>query len=212
MTQIIVADDHPMVQAALRAALTTALPEIEIIACHTLEGVSQAVAVNPAAIDLILLDLGMPGVQGFSGLFLLLAEYPTIPVAIISAQESPMTIRRSVAYGASGFLPKSLGLPELAKAISNILAGDIWVPPNFRSDAPMTDEDNDMARRFSTLSSQQVRILMMIVEGKLNKQIASSLNVAEQTVKVHVSTIFRKLGVRSRTQAAVLLQRVQTVS
>lgn len=212
MTQIIIADDHPMVQAALRAALTTALPGIEIIACYTLEGVSHAVAADPSGIDLILLDLGMPGAHGFSALFLLLAEYPTIPVAIISAMDNPQTIRRSIAYGASGFLPKSLSLPDLARAIGRILAGDIWTPPKLRSEMPITDEDSNLLHRFSTLSPQQVRILMMIVDGKLNKQIASTLNVAEQTVKIHVSTIFRKLGVRTRTQAAVLIERFQALS
>ncbi len=206
-TRILVADDHPVVQAALRAALATAIPETELIACSSMESVLRTIALEPASIDLVLLDLSMSDAQGFSGLFLLQAQYPTIPVAIISAQESATTIRRAIAYGASGFLPKSLALSVMAKAVASILDGDVWIPPNIGPMDAHSDQDLDLAKRFSSLSPQQTRILMMIVDGRLNKQIGAALNIAEQTVKIHTSTIFRKLGVQNRTQAAVLVQR-----
>lgn len=206
-TRIVVADDHPIVQAALRTALATALPDTELIACHTMNAVLKTIALEPSSFDLVLLDLNMPDAQGFSGLFLLQAQYPMIPVAIISAQENALTVRRAIAYGASGFLPKSLDLPDMAKAVVSILAGDIWSPPNARAGDGVTADDMEMAKRFSTLSPQQMRILMMIVDGKLNKQIAATLKISEQTVKIHTSAIFRKLGVRNRTQAAVLVQK-----
>ena len=206
-TRIVVADDHPIVQAALRTALATVLPDTELIACHTMNAVLKTIALEPSSFDLVLLDLSMPDAQGFSGLFLLQAQYPTIPVAIISAQENPLTVRRAIAYGASGFLPKSLDLPDMAKAVVSILAGDIWSPPNARAGDGVTADDMEMAKRFATLSPQQMRILMMIVDGKLNKQIAATLKISEQTVKIHTSAIFRKLGVRNRTQAAVLVQK-----
>lgn len=205
-TRILVGDDHPMVQSALRTAFAVALPEAEIIACRTLDEVLATLARDAAAIDLVLLDLNMPGAQGFSGLFLLLAQFPTIPAAIISAQEDAATIRRAIAYGASGFLPKSLSLPAMADAVRSILAGEIWTPTELADPADGAREDRAIAGRLASLSPQQMRILMMIVGGKLNKQIAGELGIAEQTVKVHVSTILRKLEVRSRTQAAVLVQ------
>lgn len=207
-TRIIVADDHPMVQAALRTALTKVLPDTELVACHTLEAVLQMIALDPAGIDLVLLDLSMPDAQGFSGLFLLQAQYPTIPVAIISAQDSTSTIHRAIAYGASGFLPKSLDLSVMLHAVAAILAGDVWTPPEAGVVDKAAPDDADMASRLASLSAQQMRILMMIVDGKLNKQIAASLSIAEQTVKIHTSTIFRKLGVRNRTQAAVFIQKI----
>lgn len=206
-TRIVVADDHPMVQAALRAALATALPDAELIACHSVEAVMRTLALEPAGVDLVLLDLNMPDAQGFSGLFLLQAHYPIIPVAIISAQENAATIRRAIAFGASGFLPKSLDLATMARAVAGILEGDVWTPPNVGRIDAATDDEAELASRFASLSAQQMRILSMIVDGKLNKQIGAALNLAEQTVKIHASTIFRKLGVKNRTQAAVLVQK-----
>lgn len=211
-TRIIVADDHPMVQAALRSALATAIPDTELIACHTIDAVLRSIALDPAGIDLVLLDLNMPDARGFSGLFLLQAQYPTIPVAIISAQESATTMRRAIAYGASGFLPKSLELAVMAKAVVSILAGHVWAPPEAEAFERDMSDDAETAKRFASLSAQQVRILMLIVDGKLNKQIAATLSIAEQTVKIHTSTIFKKLGVSNRTQAAVLVQKMHTDS
>lgn len=151
-TRIIVADDHPMVQTALRTALTTVLPATEIIACHTLDAVLQTISLEPASIDLVLLDLGMPDAQGFSGLFLLQAQYPTIPVAIISAQDSVATINRAIAYGASGFLSKSLELSVMSKAVASILAGDVWTPHNSGTPHAVAPDDADMANRLASLS------------------------------------------------------------
>lgn len=205
--QIVIGDDHPLVQAALRDALGKAMPEVTVAECLTLDAVMRAVAAQPDDIDLVLLDLNMPGTHGFAGLFLMLAHHPTVPVAIISALEDSSTIRRALAYGASGYIPKSLSMSAMAEAIRAILNGEVWAPHDALS-ARRASDDTDMARRFASLSPQQIRILMMIVDGKLNKQIAGELNIAEQTVKVHVSTILRKLGVVSRTQAAVVAGRL----
>jgi DNA-binding NarL/FixJ family response regulator len=210
MTRIVIGDDHPLVQAALRNVLGTVLPNVEIVECHMLDEVIEAVSIDAGEIDLVLLDLNMPGTQGFAGLFLMLAHHPTVPVAIISAKQDAATIKRAITYGASGYVPKSLSLPAMAQAITKILAGEIWVPAHLADHDSAPDADAELASRFASLSSQQLRILMMIVEGKLNKQIAGELDVAEQTVKVHVSTILRKLGVVSRTHAAVLAERLAT--
>ncbi|MFB9266299.1 response regulator transcription factor [Bradyrhizobium erythrophlei] len=207
-TRIVIGDDHPLVQAALQSALSAVLPDLEIVPCQSLDEVLAAVPPRVDEIDLILLDLTMPGIQGFAALFILLAQFPTVPVAIISARQDAATIRRAIAYGASGYIPKSLGLPAMAEAITRILGGEIWMPPNIGGRGSVQSEDVELAARAASLSAQQLRILAMIVEGKLNKQIAGELGIAEQTVKGHVSTILRKLGVGSRTQAAVLAERL----
>ncbi len=207
-TRIVIGDDHPLVQAALRTALSTALPDLDIIACQSLDEVLAVLSARPDDIDLVLWDLNMPGIQGFTGLFMMLAQFPTVPVAIISAKQDATTIRRAIAYGASGYIPKSLSLPAMADAVTRILAGEIWMPPNIGGRGSLQNSDLELASRLASLSAQQLRILGMIVGGKLNKQIANDLNIAEQTVKGHVSIILRKLGVGSRTQAAVLAERL----
>ncbi|MEW6640657.1 MAG: response regulator transcription factor [Pseudomonadota bacterium] len=206
--RIVVGDDHPLVQAALQSALTSVMSDLDIVACPSLEEVLAVLAERPDEIDLVLLDLTMPGIEGFAALFVLLAQFPTVPVAIISARQDAATIRRAIAYGASGYIPKSLSLPAMAEAIMKILAGEIWMPPNIGGRGSVQAADVELAARLSSLSAQQMRILAMIVEGRLNKQIAGELDIAEQTVKGHVSAILRKLGVGSRTQAAVLAERL----
>lgn len=208
-TRIVVVDDHPMVQAALRTALATAMPNAELIACRSIESLLRIIAVEPNSIDLVLLDLGMPDTTGFSGLFMLQAQYPITPVAIISAQEDASTIQRAIAFGASGFLPKSLELRVLVKAVASILDGDVWTP-EISEPLLSLDGDIDLASRFASLSPRQMKILMFIVDGQLNKQIAGHLNVAEQTIKIHISAIFKKLGVTNRTQAAMLFQKLHS--
>jgi DNA-binding NarL/FixJ family response regulator len=207
--RIIAGDDHPLVQTALTHVFAEVAPEVEIVACYNLDEVLAAVAVSPADVDLVLLDLNMPGAYGFAGLFLMLSHYPTVPVAILSAQQDVTTIQRAMSFGASGFVPKSLSLPEMAQAITAILGGERWLPPHAAGLPEAADDpDAQLARRFASLSPQQMRILALIVEGKLNKQIAGELNLAEQTIKIHVSAIFKKLGVATRTQAAVLAGRL----
>jgi DNA-binding NarL/FixJ family response regulator len=201
---IVIGDDHPLVQAALRSALSSAFPQATIEECPDLDAVVSTVRRSPDVVDLVLLDLNMPGSSGLAGLFLMLSYFPTVPVAILSAAEDVATIRRAMAGGASGYIPKSLGLADMISAIKAILAGDLWAPAALDRDAGLDEEDMATARRFASLSPQQLRILAMIVQGRLNKQIAGELGVSEQTVKIHVSTIFRKLGVATRTQAAVL--------
>lgn len=202
--RIVIGDDHPLVQAALRSALSGAFPHATIKECPDLDAVIHSVRQCPDAVDLVLLDLNMPGSSGLAGLFLMSSYFPTVPVAILSAVEDVTTIRRAIAGGASGYIPKSLALADMVRAIEAILAGGRWTPTAFDHAIDVDEEDMAAARRFASLSAQQLRILTMIVQGRLNKQIAGELGVSEQTVKIHVSTILRKLGVGTRTQAAVL--------
>jgi DNA-binding NarL/FixJ family response regulator len=161
-------------------------------------------------IDLVLLDLTMPGVQGFSGLLYLRAQFPQIPVAIVSAMDDPVTIRRAMGFGASGFVPKSQPVEQIRIAVTAVLDGHIWTPPDIDITNPGGTEDEELIARLSKLTPQQVRVLMMLGEGLLNKQIAYELDVSEATIKAHVSAILQKLGVDSRTQAVIAINRVGT--
>jgi len=202
---ILIGDDHPLVQAALEGALKQAMPGLNILSAGTLQEVAEVLRSAKDPVDLVLLDLNMPGSTGFIGLLSLQSEFPTTPVAILSAEQDPVTVHSALCYGASGYIPKSMDLPQMLEAIRRILDGEIWTPFPLDS-AP--HQDDDTPRRFASLSPQQLRILTRLVEGKLNKQIAGELQVAEQTIKVHVSTILRKLGVTTRTQAAILAERL----
>lgn len=205
---ILIAGDHPLVQAALRGALQQVLPGLSVREATTMEAAVDEISKAPQDVDLVLLDLNMPGSAGFTGLLLLQASFRAVPVAILSAQQDPATIRKAIAYGASGYIPKNSCLPEIAGAIERILAGELWVPDGISlARCPEDKKDFDVARRLSALSPRQQRILTRLVEGKLNKQIAADLDIAEQTVKVHVSAILRKLDVLTRTQAAILVER-----
>ncbi len=161
-----------------------------------------------ANVDLVLLDLTMPGVQGYSGLIYLRAQHPDIPVVIVSANEDPVVIRRAIGFGASGFIPKSLDTAAIGAAVQAVLAGDSWTPPDVDLSAEDDDEAAEIARRMGTLTPQQVRVLMMLSEGLLNKQIAYELGVSEATVKAHVSAILQKLDVESRTQAVIAASKI----
>jgi DNA-binding NarL/FixJ family response regulator len=144
----------------------------------------------------------MPGVQGFSGLVYLRAQYPSVPIVVISGSEEPQIIRRALDLGASGFIPKSTPADALKRAFEQLLAGEIYAPAH--AAAPARDREiDDLAKRLATLTPQQVRVLMMLREGLLNKQIAFQLNVSEATIKAHVSAILQKLNVDSRTQAVI---------
>lgn len=206
--RFVIADDHPLFRGALRQALTGTFAQAEIVETGSLEEVVGALDAN-GEVDLVLLDLSMPGVRGFSGLIYLRAQYPDMPVVVVSASDEPAVIRRCMGLGASGFVPKSLGAERIREAIEAVLEGEIWAPPEVALDAPQDDATEAMIARLSRLTPQQVRVLMMLSEGLLNKQIAYELSVSEATVKAHVSAILQKLGVDSRTQAVIAASRIE---
>jgi DNA-binding NarL/FixJ family response regulator len=150
----------------------------------------------------------MPGVPGVSGLLYLRAQHPEIPVAIVSASDDPGTIRQCLDCGASGFIPKSQPVEGIRDAIRKIMGGEVWLPPDVDLDNVSSGEAAELVSRMSTLTPQQVRVLMMLGEGLLNKQIAFKLGVSEATIKAHVSAILQKLGVDSRTQAVIAINKI----
>ncbi len=200
--QIVIIDDHPLFRDAMKGALAGVLSNATVREASSLED-GIKILDDDRDCDLVLLDLKMPGVQGLSGLAFLRAQFPSIPVAIVSGQEEPAVIRRALALGASGFIPKSTPAEDMRRAVSSILEGEIWAPAVAKQ---LTDEErevDDLSKRLATLTPQQVRVLMMLRAGLLNKQIAYELDVSEATVKAHVSAILLKLNVDSRTQAVI---------
>ena len=198
-THLIIADDHPLFRDALRQAVTVVLRSAKIDEAGSFNDLT-AMLERDSEVDLVLLDLSMPGISGFSGLIYLRTQYPAIPVVIVSASDDVATIRRSLEFGASGFIPKRFGVETLRDAILKVMEGDVWVPPDIDMSAPADPETAKLRDRLMTLTPQQVRVLMMLSEGLLNKQIAYELSVSEATIKAHVSAILQKLGVESRTR------------
>nr|WP_210340161.1 response regulator transcription factor [Microvirga splendida] len=196
-----------MFRGALRQSVASIMPQARVMEASGMDDLNATLS-QERDVDLILLDLTMPGVQGFSGLMSLRAQYPELPVVIVSATEEPTVIRRAMDFGASGFIPKSIDIDSIGGAIQAVLAGDTWTPPDVDLSATEDAETADLVRRLGTLTPQQVRVLTMLSEGLLNKQIAYELGVSEATVKAHVSAILDKLGVDSRTQAVIAASKI----
>ncbi|MDR6936120.1 response regulator transcription factor [Luteibacter sp. 3190] len=208
MTRILVADDHPLFRAALRQAASAAVPDASVADVADLDAMLAFLAAEPDT-DLVLLDLRMPGSRGLSGLAALRGQYPGVAVLVVSAHDEPSVVKRVIAHGAAGFLPKSADPATIADAVRAVLTDGQWLPPELAravAALPADAGDTALAARLARLTEQQFRVLSMLAEGLLNKQIADRLNVQERTVKAHVTAIFEKLEVRNRTQAGVLLR------
>ncbi len=211
MHDILIADDHPLFRSALRQALTIILGDnLRLVEAESIAQLEERLS-GKSDWDLVLLDLNMPGAHGFSGLVLLRGQYPQIPVAMISAQEEAAVMARAREFGASGFIPKSSSLEQIQQAVTSILDGDEWWPAQVDEVGTVSDEEKAASAGLASLTPQQFRVLTMVCDGLLNKQIAYDLNVSEATVKAHVTAIFRKLNVRTRTQAALLLQQMGSI-
>jgi len=206
--RLLIADDHPLFRGALREAMSGLFEQVEIVEAGSFDEVAKLLE-QGGEVDLILLDLSMPGGRGFSGLMYLRAQYPSVPVAIVSAIDDPAIICRCLDFGASGFVPKTLGVEAIRAAVARVLDGEVWTPAHVDLDRSEDDEAAALIGRLGTLTPQQVRVLMMLSEGLLNKQIAYELHVSEATVKAHVSAILQKLGVESRTQAVIAVGKIE---
>ena len=199
---IFIADDHPLLRSAVRHALNSALPLARVMEVASATALGAALEANPDA-DLVLLDLTMPGAHGFSALLHVRGAHPEIPVLVISSSEHPRVIRRAQQFGAAGFIPKSSPAEVIGEAVTTVLEGATWFPPMA---AERSEQDARLAARLAQLTPQQFRVLELLADGLLNKQIAHELGLADNTVKVHVTAILKKLDCHSRTQAAVLVK------
>ena len=204
-TRVVIADDHPLVRRALAESLDRILTGAEIAEVGSLP--EATAALDAGNTDLLLLDLQMPGMNGLASLTGLRSAYPAVPILVVSANEDPLVMREVIEFGASGFLPKSTPVAEIGAAVAAILAGGIWLP-EAASAAYRDESDSELAQGIAELTPQQRRVLMLLTDGKSNKLIAFELAVTEATVKAHLSQIFRKLGVRSRTQAVISARRL----
>ena len=187
------------------------MAQLQVLEAESLDGVLAALE-SRGDVDLVLLDLHMPGNHGLAGLAAIRAQFPEVAVVVVSANDDPRVVRRALDHGAAGFLPKSSGLDELRDAIRSVLACEQWLPASLRAAvarAQSSDQDTELAARLASLSPQQFRVLSLVAQGLLNKQIADRLEVQERTVKAHLSAIFERLGVRNRTQAGVVLRELE---
>ncbi|MCU7554047.1 response regulator transcription factor [Alteromonas sp. ASW11-19] len=208
MTRILVADDHPLFREALSGALLPFFDDAQIDEAGSLDEALQALAVNSA--DLILLDLNMPGGEYFNGLITIKETYPDIPVAVISAAESIEVVAQVMSLGAQGFIPKSTPTKDIAQAIMTIRAGKTWLPDGTQEELDEVDEElKFLLQRFRELTPKQIQVLTYLRAGLMNKQIAHEMNVTEATIKAHISAILRKLEINTRTQAVLLMDRLQ---
>jgi len=211
MTRVLIADDHPLFRNALKLALDACVDSATVIEAEDLEQ-TRGLLAHRRDIDLLLLDLHMPGSNGLTGLAGIRCEFPEVAVVVISANEDPAVIRRALDHGAAGFIPKSSGMEVLTEAVTAVLDCKTWVPAHLhRTVASMDGGDAELAERMARLTPQQFRVLQMVAEGRLNKQIADRLEIRERTVKAHMSEIFAKLGVRNRTQAGIAFRRLELV-
>lgn len=207
MTTLLIADDHPLFREALRGAVARLLPDAVLREAASVDALYALAEAEPDA-DLLLLDLNMPGAQGFSALVHLRALHPQLPIVVVSAREEPSVMRRALDHGAVGFIPKSADAGTLGHAIVSVLDGDRWAPVAAQSAPAAGADEHDAAHRLRDLTPQQFRVLQMLGEGMLNKQIGYELHVSEATVKAHMTAVLRKLGASNRTQAVLIAGRL----
>jgi len=204
-TSIIIADDHPLFRVALKNTIERLLPNPSVLEAEDFKSLQDLLSHDGRYSQLILLDLHMPGSDGFSALIHIVAHYPEIPVMVVSAHDEPSIIRRAMDHGANGFLPKSAPLEDMSEALASVLEGGLWKPAGIDDSAIIDESEQSIAQGLSSLTPQQFRVAGMVNQGLLNKQVAYELNVTEATIKAHMTEIFRKLGVHSRTQVALAL-------
>jgi DNA-binding NarL/FixJ family response regulator len=209
MREILIADDHPLFRDALMRALAQAVPDARLFDADSVSALQNLIESHPEA-ELLLLDLHMPGANGFSALAYVRGQQPGLPVVMVSAQEDVRVIRRAIGHGASGYIPKSASVETIVQAVRRVLDGDVWLPPHLADTAaaPLDSAEASAAARIAELTPQQFRVLGMIAEGLLNKQIAYELKVSEATIKAHMTAIMRKLRVNNRTQVALIARQL----
>ncbi len=204
-SDILIADDHPLFRAALEQVLGQIYPQANLHLAADVAGL-QARVDAARGVDLLLLDLHMPGALGYSALSWFVGQHPKTPVVVISANVHPETVRRALDHGAAAFLAKSAEIPVMTDCLAAVLAGERGLHPGLEAASSGASlQSLDVADALASLTPQQFRVASMLVEGLLNKQIAYELSVKEATIKAHMTEIFRKLGVHSRTQAVLAL-------
>jgi two-component system, NarL family, nitrate/nitrite response regulator NarL len=212
--KVLVIDDHPLVQEGVAAALEALGHDVDVIAAADSEQGLVAAAANPD-IDLVLLDLALPGMSGLGVISALHQRSPSLPVVVLSALEDPENIRNAISAGAMGFVPKSAQTRVLIEALQQVLEGNVSVPGTLgfatnlaTGGGPTGSAGAGHEPEVALLTLRQLEVLSRLCQGKTNKQIASELGLSEKTVKAHVTAIFKVLGVVNRTQAVLVARRI----
>jgi len=199
MPRILIVDDHPLYREGMVSALRAHLTDVDIRGEGSAEDGLRHLEREPG-IDLVLIDLRLPGMDGFDALSLYAQRFPAVARAVVSAQEDVTLMRRAFDSGAAAYIPKSMTVPDVALAIQQVLAGGIFIP----------DPRPAAARpgRATALTLRQVETLRLLGEGRTNKEIATALDITERTARAHVAAILHALGAENRTQAVVAAQRL----
>ncbi len=218
--KVLVIDDHPLVQEGVAAALETLGTETQVLSARDGEQGLQLAAANPD-LDLVLLDLALPGTSGFGLITRIHQHHPSLPVIVLSALEDPDSVRHAIRAGAMGFVPKSADTRVLIDVLREVLEGNVSVPPSLQGGAASAANGSGGASAedssyplpdITQLTVRQLEVLSRVCQGKTNKQIATELGLSEKTVKAHVTAIFKVLGVVNRTQAVLVARRVGMVT
>jgi DNA-binding NarL/FixJ family response regulator len=207
--EVLIVDDHPLYRLALKGAVAAACENCGIFEADSVGGLFDGLDRHPH-IDLLLLDLNLPGAYGFNALAHLRGSRPELPIIVVSASDDSRTVRQALAFGAQGFVSKSADADTIGDGIRAVLRGEVVTPAGLDAawQCSADDRELDIARRMAQLTPQQFRVLGMLCAGRLNKQIADDLKITEATVKAHMTVILRKLGASNRTQAVLLAGRL----
>ncbi|AMJ86187.1 MULTISPECIES: response regulator transcription factor [Alteromonas] len=209
MTRILVADDHPLFREALSGALGPYFENAQILEAGSLDA-ALAILNEYDGIELVLLDLNMPGGEYFNGIITLREQYPNIPIGVVSGSDTVEVVAQVMSLGAQGFIPKVSATREMAQAIVDIIAGKKWLPEGMEEELEKVDDELKLLlQRFRELTPKQIQVLSFLRAGLMNKQIAHEMNVTEATIKAHISAILRKLEINTRTQAVLLMDKLQ---
>lgn len=207
--KIVIADDHPLFRNALVQALQDKLPKARFYEAASITELESVLLENSDA-DLLLMDLHMPGANGFVGLSHVVQRYQQLPVIMVSANEEVNVAVKAQRYGALGFIPKSATIPEMSNAINSVLKGDTYFPDNLPSFSCENNQEVDsLITKVAELTPKQLEVFNLLSDGLLNKQIAYAQEVTEATVKAHITAIMRKLGVNNRTQVILIANKVK---
>lgn len=204
MMKALLADDHPLMREGVRQVLMQLDPEMHIVDAHDYPSLFARTTEHPD-LDLALVDLNMPGVTGALGIAEFRARFPDIPLVVLSASESPHDVRRVLENGALGYIYKAMPSADMLAALRSVLDGNVFVPDmGMDSRPPLPVASHEIAG----LTGRQLTVLRLLLEGHSNKSIAIELTLSEATVKTHITAILRALGVNSRTEAVLLVQRM----
>lgn len=207
MERVLIVDDHPLVRDGLRSVIAVSFDGCEISEASSMEE-AMATLDKQSNFDLVLLDVNIPDVKRLDGLKLLRNRHPILPVVMVSGSFDRAIVREALAAGAAGFIPKSIKRSAIVEALHRVVSGEIYMPDAIGDEPQESAEETDILARIESLTPQQRIVLIHLVHGRLNKQIAHDLSVSMTTVKAHVSAILQKLHVFSRTQAVILANRV----